>query len=408
MKRLKEIELRKQEIRELLEDETKEVDTEALNKEVDELNAEEETLKGEIEKDAKAEEDTAEEKRKLADKLAKEEKKEDRKIDKEEKKMEKRELRDIMQSEVYKRAWAKKLMNRPESNFTKEEQEELRALGDAVTTTATTFVEATADVSGVNNGGLLIPTSVRTDILKVIEEQSPFYRDIRKLAVAGNIDLPFMDSSDDAEWVTENEDTLNEGAEYKKVSLTGHELAKNVVVTWKLEKMAVDDFIPFITQEIASKIGKALVTGVIYGNGSGKATGAIYGLDAQTGTDPIEAVVNTYKALTQENRIGAKAYISTNVNIDIVGYKDEMGNYPFLNGVSATKLVNIEVDPYLVEGDIMVGNPANYILNVSEALTLVRESKVVGRKTIYGAYEIADGKPKTGAFAKGSYETTTA
>ena len=130
----------------------------------------------------------------------------------------------------------KKLMNRPESDFTKEEQEELRALGDAVTTTATTFVEATANVSGVNNGGLLIPTSVRTDILKVIEEQSPFYRDIRKLAVAGNIDLPFMDSSDDAEWVTENEDTSNEGAEYKKVSLTGHELAKNVVVTWKLEK----------------------------------------------------------------------------------------------------------------------------------------------------------------------------
>ena len=169
--------------------------------------------------------------------------------------------------------------------------------------------------------------------------------------------------------------------------------------------MAVDDFIPFITQEIANKIGKALVTGVIYGNGSGKATGAIYGLDAQTGTDPIEAVVNTYKALTQENRIGAKAYISTNVNIDIVGYKDEMGNYPFLNGVSATKLVNIEVDPYLTDGDIMVGNPANYILNVSEALTLVREQKVVGRKTIYGAYEIAD-KPKTGAF-KGSYETTT-
>lgn len=404
--RLLEISKRKQEIRELLEDESKEVNVEELKTEVETLEAEETTINETIQEEVKAEEEKQEEKRALAEKLDKGNATghEIDKSKKEEKSM-KKDIKSILKSEEYRSAWAKKLMNRPEADFTEEEK---RALGDAVTTTATTFVEATAEANGINNGGLLIPTSVRTEILAVIEQTSPFYRDVRKLAVAGNIELPYLDESDDANWVTENTDTVNEGAEFKKVSLAGHELAKNIVVTWKLEKMAVDSFITFITQELAQKIGKALVSALFYGNGSGKATGAIYGLSATTGADPIETIVNTYKTLSQEFRIGAKAYISTDVNIDIVGYKDEMGTYPYINGVSATKLVNIEVDPFLVDGDICVGNPLNYILNVQEELTIARETKAVGRKTIYAGYQIADGKPRPGAFKKGSYVTTSA
>lgn len=327
---------------------------------------------------------------KVIESFEQEERKEGKKMNREE----------ILKSKEYRSAWAKKLMGRPETDFTAEET---RALGDAITTTATTFVQSTADTAGINNGGLFIPNDVRMDILGLIEKVSPFYRDVRKLAVAGNIDLPFMDSSDDAEWYAEGTDTKNEGAEFKKLSLTGHELAKNVVVTWKLEAMAVEAFITFITAEIANKMAKALVTAVIYGNGSGKATGALNGLVAVTGLDPIETIVKTYKSLDSDFRIGAKAYISTDVNIDIVGYKDGNDNYPFLNGVSATKLVTIEVDPFLVNGDIIVGNASNYILNAVEQVSVVRESNVVGRKTIYGAYGIFDGKPRVGAFAKGSY-----
>ena len=404
--RLQAILNRKQEIRELLEDDSKEVDVETLNTEVETLTEEENTINVEIQKEVEDEEVKQEEKRALAEKLSKA-KVETKEVDKEikEEKTMKQELKKLLASEEYRSAWAKKLMNRPEAEYTDEEK---RALGDAVTTTATTFVEATGQANGVNNGGLLIPTSVRTDILTLIEQVSPFYRDIKKLSVAGNIDLPYMDSSDDAEWVSENVDTLNEGIEFKKVSLSGHELAKNVVVTWKLEKMAVDSFITFITQELAQKIGKALVSALFYGNGSGKATGAIYGLSPNTGADPVEAIVNTYKALDNDFRIGAKAYISTDVNIDIVGYKDEIGNYPFFNGIPASKLCPIEVDPFLVDGDICVGNPMNYILNVQEELSIARETKAAGRKTIYAGYEIADGKPRLGAFKKGSYVTTSA
>lgn len=395
--RLQEIAKRKLEIRELLEDENQTVDVDVLTKEVDALETEENDITSTLEAEDKAAEVKTEEQRKLLEKINNGA--QFRKIDssnKEEKKMNE-ERKFTVADKEYRSAWAKTLMGM------ELDETEKRAIGDAVTTTATTYVAADATHNGVNNGGLLIPTSVQTDILTIIQESSPFFRDVRKLAVAGNIELPFVNSSDDAEWYAENEDTKNEGVEFGNLKLASNELAKNIVVTWKLEAMAVESFISFITTELATKIARALVTAVIYGNGSNKCTGAIYGLTAITGADPIETIVKTYKALSNEMRIGAKAYISTNVNIDIVGYKDLNDNYPFLNGVAATKLVSIEVDPFLVDGDIIVGNPLNYILNTVQDITLARETKLVGRKTIYGAYGEFDGKPRTGAFKKGSY-----
>lgn len=385
---LQEIEVRMAEIKtELIKEDC---DVTTLETEVSTLEERKVTLVKEAELRQSTLDRIANSQTKPVEKFEKEERKEETKMNREE----------VLKSKEYRSAWAKKLMGRSEADFTIEET---RALGDAITTTATTFVASESSVAGINNGGLFIPNDVRMDILGLIEKVSPFYRDIRKLAVAGNIDLPFMKASDDAEWYTENTNTKNEGMEFAKLSLTGHELAKNVVVTWKLEAMAVEAFITFITAEIANKMAKALVTAVIYGNGSGKATGAIYNLVAVEGVDPIDTIVQTYKSLDSDFRIGAKAYISTDVNIDIVGYKDGNDNYPFLNGVSATKLVTIEVDPFLADGDIIVGNAANYILNAVEQVSVVRESSVVGRKTIYGAYGIFDGKPRTGAFAKGSY-----
>ena len=147
-----------------------------------------------------------------------------------------------LSSKEYRSAWAKKLMNLSEDKFTEDEK---RALGDAVTTTATTFVASTSDTQGINNGGLFIPTSVRMDLMELISEQSPIFRDIRKLQVSGNIDLPYLFASDDANWYTELTDTVNEGQEYRNLQLTGWELAKDIVITWKLEEMAVESFIDF-------------------------------------------------------------------------------------------------------------------------------------------------------------------
>ena len=132
-----------------------------------------------------------------------------KKIKMEESKME--EKRFTTASPEYRSAWAKTLMGQ-ELNET-----EKRALGDAIGTTATDFVASAANAQGINNYGLLIPDSVRLDWLKIAEQASPIYRDIRKLNINGNVDFPYLFGADDAEWYAETTTTKNEGQEFKNI-----------------------------------------------------------------------------------------------------------------------------------------------------------------------------------------------
>lgn len=301
----------------------------------------------------------------------------------------------------YRSAWAKKLMGLSDDKFTEDEK---RALGDAVTTTATTFVASTADTQGINNGGLFIPTSVRMDLMELISQESPIFRDARKLQVSGNIDLPYLFAADDANWYTELTDTTNEGMEFKNMQLTGWELAKDIVITWKLEEMAVESFISFILEELKNKMGKAIINAVIYGDGSNKPTGVTNGLvpiNPEQNDTAIDRVLKVFKGLSDEARIGAKVYISNDVNLDIVSYKDNNGNYPFLAGVPSVKGFVIEVDPYLRNKDILAGNMKNYIFNEVTPMRVDKEKTVKGRKALYGGYGIYDGKARPGYFKLG-------
>ena len=384
MDRLKEIESRKAEIKSQIESLKDIEEVRKLNEEVDALLLEERDLK------------ERKEERDIAEKIEKG-KVEVKKIEKEEEK--KMEKKFDLSSKEYRSAWAKKLMGLSEDKFTEEEK---RALGDAITTTATTFVAADADTQGINNGGLFIPTTVRSELMEIISKKSPIFNDVRKLQVAGNIDLPYLFEADDAEWYTETTDTKNEGQEYRNLQLTGWELAKDVVITWKLEEMAVESFISFILDELAEKMGKALIKAVIYGDGNNKPTGVTNGLSpVTTGANAIERVLNTYKALSENAREGAKVYISTNVNLDIVSYKDGNNNYPFLAGIPAVSGLDVVVDPYLTDDDIVAGNMRYYILNEVVSPRVEKERTVKGRKTTYGGYAIYDGKAKPGSFALG-------
>lgn len=299
------------------------------------------------------------------------------------------------------RAWAKKLMGYSPEQF---DEEEKRALGDAVTTTATTFVEADADHNGVNNGGFFIPKEVRMEFMQQVEQMSPFFRDIRKLAVNGNIDLPYLYEGDDANWYAELNCTANEGQEYRNLQLTGWELAKDIVITWKAEQMTVEAFVRFLVDELVSRMGKALIKAVIYGNGSNKPTGAIYNLSPVTdGDTPIDNIINGYASLSEEARVGAKAYVSTSVRIAMIGYKDQNGNYPFLQGLAGSDLFTIETDPFLENNDCIVGNAKWYILNEVSPIRVDWERTVKCRQTRIGGYAIYDGKPRPNFFALAQY-----
>lgn len=308
-----------------------------------------------------------------------------------------KEERTMGKYDVETRAWAKKVLGR--KDFTEEEE---RALGDAVGTTATTFVESAADTQGINNLGLLIPTSITTALLERAAKESPIWRDIRKLNVNGNVDVPYLYAADEAGWYVELNNTANESQEYKKITLVGRELAKNIEITWKADQMTVDGFISFVVDELYEKMFKAKVNAAIYGLGSGsnQPTGITNGLNpVTTGATPIDTIADTKATLNEDAKVGAKIYISPAVADAIRYYKNSEGNYPFLAGLPS----GIEEDPFLKNTDIVIGNMRNYVWNEQEAIRLDRDINIKGRTVVYSAYQVVDGGAKINSFAYGKY-----
>lgn len=394
----KELETKKEELRTLLQ----EADTEEKVAEVEEqLRAlqNEQIDEEETKKEEETSEITAEQERSL---IADTEELQKRSVDAmnltkiggEEKMEEKRKF--TTADAEYRSAWAKTLMG------VKLNDEEKRALGDVIGTTATEFVASTEDTQGINNYGLLIPDSVRMDWMKIFNETSPFFRDIRKLYVKGNIDLPYLFASDDAEWYTELEVTKKEGQEYRNLKLTGYELAKAIEITWKAAEMTVDGFISFLLEEVRMKMMRALITASIYGDGNDKPTGVTKNISQKTGTNAIDLIKDLLGALSNENRVGAKVYVANDIADSIAFYKDENGNYPYLvAGLGQANGTKIEADPFLKAGEILVGNASNYVMNFNEDLRIDQEKHLLPRRVIYGAYLIVDGKSKPNAFTYG-------
>lgn len=409
---LKEIEARKAELlNKITEAKTEE--------ELAELRKEAENLKKEVPKEDKKEEKkdgtiTHEEERNL---LADVNNLEQRKVEitnviknKEERKVEKEFTRNnVFKSEEYRSAWAKSLMCR--NDFTEDEK---RALGVALTTTATTYTAPASGTDGVNNGGLFIPETVSMEILKEIELESPFLRDIAKTYIKGLISFPYKKQSSGAEWVEEGKDNNLESDEWGELTFAQMELSKTIRITWKLEAMAVEQFISYIISEVAREMREELADKPFYGTGVKEIAGiSLEGnnIDAEyeTTTTSLEAIKAGLALLPKRKKAGAKIYIAEDLALDIAFLKDDNGMYinnP-VNGVGLESIAKyrVEVDPFLKDGDYVIGNPIWYKLNFNEGISVTKD--IIGRSRVndYTGYCVVGGAPVPNSFVYGHKST---
>lgn len=258
---------------------------------------------------------------------------------------------------------------------------EKRALGVAVTTTSDTYVAPNASIDGVNNGGIFIPETVVMDILREEELESPIYRDIRTTAIKGKIKFPYKVLNTGAKTKAELEPTENESVKWAILSGATGNYTDSIVLTFEEEAMAIEDFTDYLISLIGESMRELLINDYIYGTGTND---HVYGLtyqaidgkyaaaDATNYRKNIEAAI---KKLPIRKRSGAKIYLASDIFDGITFEKDSNGNYilPVLNGGGLTKIstFQVEMDPYLKEGDFIVGNISKwYKANINKTMEL--------------------------------------
>lgn len=227
-------------------------------------------------------------------------------------------------------------------------------------------------------------------------------------------------SDADQDWYDETEELDETDVITGSIILTGCELVKTVAMSLKMETMAVEDFEPWIVNELGGKMGAALA--YAYVNGRGKPGnedsfkpepyGIITALNAESSvpqvvyydgtTDPI-----TYAKLTQLFSLILSGYVKTvyasnsTIWTTLANVLDENKRPYFITDTTAGGVGRlfgavVKEESAVADGSILVGDVRNgYRVNTAKDITIERERLVKKRRIDYTAHMITDGAPMT-------------
>lgn len=290
------------------------------------------------------------------------------------------------------------------------------------------FDKFNADVQNNTTGTIpvVIPVTVAKGIWKEAGELFPIIADTKMTFVPGDLTLLKETTSGSAQWYDEETEATGEELGIGELHLSGCELAKTVTVTWKLRKMAIEEFIPYIRSLLAEKMGSALARGIASGKGKPgqgdtfkpEAHGITTTLLAEADTpqvvdysdeddldyDKLAAAMGKMKS---SYKSGAAIYAKSDVIWNKLStLKDLFGRPLFIpdvteGGVGRIFGLRVKEDDSIPEDGVLIGNVAKgYAINVNEDMTIYTQEHVTKRKTDYMAYSIVDGDVKTSkAFA---------
>ena len=261
------------------------------------------------------------------------------------------------------------------------------------------------------NTEVVIPETVVSGIVDTMKELHPILADVVPTRIKGIVKYTKRTGipTGDADYYDEATATADEQNTFGELTLSGKELSKAVTVTWKLQAMAVSDFIPFIERELGERMGAAKAKAFVKGKGDAKyPQGVVTAIEAEASTPQkvsYKADGLTYKDITaamakikSKYVSGAKIYANnTTVWNTLANILDGQNRPLFVPDVTTGGVGRIFGMPVMEEdamgdGEILIGNmAAGYKENISEDMKLVTENHAKARKTDFVGYEVHDG-----------------
>lgn len=312
------------------------------------------------------------------------------------------------ESEDYAVAWAKNLLGKSlDENETK--------VFDLVNNSFKQQIENSGLTT--ENTSVVIPKTVSAKIWEIAGDEYPYFADVFKTYVPGSFTMIQGDVSSEAKWYDEKTETEDGSETFKEYVLSGCELSRNINISWKLKAMAIEDFLPYITRKLASKMGAALGYGVTHGIGpkvEGKKPEPLGVVSKIKAEDKTPQVVEYDDVPTYDEVIAARGKIASGCAIGLAVYansstvwnklaaiKDNNGRPIFLANSTdggRPRILGMEVkeDGSMTDGEILISNAKlGYQANINKEMSVMTEEHVKLRNTDICAYAIVDGAPTT-------------
>lgn len=265
-------------------------------------------------------------------------------------------------------------------------------------------------VHNTTNTEVVIPETVVGGIIDTMKELHPILADVIPTRIKGTVKYAKRTAipAGDADYYDEGTETADEENTFGALVLNGKELSKSVTVSWKLQAMSTEDFIPFIERELGDRMGAAKAKAFVKGKGDAKyPLGVVTAIEAQDNKPQkvsYKADGLTYKDITAAmGKIksgytnGAKVYANnTTVWGALANLMDGQGRPIFVPDVTAGGVgrifgLSVMEEDAMGDGEILIGNmAAGYKENISEDMKLVTETHAKPRNTSFVGYEVHD------------------
>ena len=310
----------------------------------------------------------------------------------------------VDEKKLYENAFAKHLMGIAMNT------DEQRAFGNVMEMFKQRSNEA------ITTKGVLVPETVLAGIWKEMGDNHSIIADAGITKIPGAVSIIRNTvEGDDGEWYDEATAVADGALDFDKLELSGCELAKDITLTFKMKKMSIDAFIPYVTSLLAEKMGNALANAII--NGKGKAgseddfkdqpAGIITALTAEENVPQIttytenmayEDITGMFALLKSGYKVGAKVYArNTSIWNDLANIVNANGNPIFISDPTGTTIGRLFGTPvveegFVPEGALLLANTGKgYAANANEDITINYEDHLKSRTTDYMGYALVDG-----------------
>lgn len=136
-----------------------------------------------------------------------------------------------------------------------------------------TDAETRALTTATSSVGAAVPTITQNKIVEKVKQYCPLLDKIDLLRVPGGVTVPAEGTTTDAKTHAEGATITADADTIVSVVLSGYEVTKLVTISKSVEKMSIDAFESWLVNKISRKIAEKIGYLVVYGSGSSEAQG---------------------------------------------------------------------------------------------------------------------------------------
>lgn len=258
-----------------------------------------------------------------------------------------------------------------------------------------TVEERTAFTHTTGNTTAPLPTTMLNEIWDLVSNKHVIMGDIKTYKTQTVLEVVKHTTIVQGKAKTVNENAANDDEKNTmvKVTLSGKDFSKHVVISYAMATMSIDAFESYLVNEIANNIGEALADDTIATIKAGIASGN------NVTSSGVKAI--TYKELA--TLFGKLKKVSTPVvyvnNSTFYNYlvsmEDTTGRPIFQPTMQAGAQgvllgAQVKIEESVADNEILVGDPQKVVCNMVQDILIEQDKDVVNHTYIYSGYARAE------------------